>query len=66
MFHSLIVIAFYGKTSENLRNRILIKPVVSDNTETRQELQNKSTFRGFKSVGKFDCLADENQTLTFK
>ena len=46
----------------NLCSRTYIIPEKSDETETMQNLQNKSTITGFKSHGNFECFAFKNQT----
>ena len=43
-----------------------IKHGLTAGTETKFNLQNKSTFTGFRSSGKFVCFAFENQTVVFQ
>ena len=65
-FFKFLLRVFKEKTKENLRNRFHIKPVKSDGIQLIEIIIIKSTFRGFKSYGNFDCLAFKNQTISFK
>ena len=51
---------------KSLRNKIHIKPVKSDDTETMIERQNESRFTGFVTHGKLYWFAFKNQTVAFE
>ena len=52
---------FLWKIFDFFRDRLHIRPVKSDETEVTYMFKKKSTFTGFKSDGKSDCLPIEKQ-----
>ena len=67
-FYKLLTNAFYGKTTENVRNRIEVEFIKEDDTDKSIKQQSKLTFNGIhKSYEIYDSYTfRQNESLVDK